>query len=371
MSDPRRTLSDAERRDWLRLIRTENVGPITFYQLLRRFGSAAAALDALPDLARRGGRKAPARIASISDVEAELERAAKLGARLIARGEPGYPSALAAIDDAPPLLFVRGRAEALTRRMVAIVGARNASANGVRFARQLATDLGKAGLLVISGLARGIDTGAHVGGLASGTVAVMAGGVDVIYPPENEGLYREILKDGAVVSEMPPGLSPQARHFPRRNRIVSGMSVGVVVVEAALNSGSLITARLALEQGRDVFAVPGSPFDPRARGTNGLIRQGATLTESAEDVLAGLGHAAQPLEAAPPRLPERDLAEALPDKEVDSARSRVLEKLGASPVPVDEIVRQCQLAPSVVLTVLLELELAGRLTRHPGNQVSG
>jgi DNA processing protein len=363
-------ISDSERRDRLRLIRTDNVGPVTYFQLLNHFGSASAALQALPDLARRGGRARPPRIPSIADAEAEIAAAAKHGARLISWGEPSYPATLAAISDAPPILYVLGRGELLLQRSVAIVGARNASANGVRFARQLASDLGSAGLVVVSGLARGIDTAAHQGALATGTVAVMAGGVDVVYPPQNDNLHAEVAERGVVVSEMPPGLEPQARHFPRRNRIVSGLSVGVVVVEASPKSGSLITARLAGEQGREVFAVPGSPLDPRARGTNDLIRQGATLTEGAADVLAVLGGMLAP---QPPEIPSGSAPPAVSEDEalLLTARQLVIEKLGPAPVPVDEIIRQCQLPPAVVLTILLELELAGRLTRHPGNQVSG
>lgn len=369
MSRSGTTLSDTERRDCLRLIRTENVGPVTYFQLVERFGSATAALEALPDLARRGGRMKPPRIRSVAEADAEIAAGARLGARLIVCGEPDYPQGLAAISDAPPVLFVRGRGEVPRQRAIAIVGARNASANGVRFARQLAADLGRAGLTVVSGLARGIDTAAHQGALETGTVAVMAGGVDIVYPPENDRLYAEILERGAIVSEMPPGLEPQARHFPRRNRIVSGMSVGVVVVEASPKSGSLITARLAGEQGREVFAVPGSPLDPRARGTNDLIRQGATLTEGAADVLDALGHAPGDTAFATPEQPETPAFP--PEAELLTTRQRVIEKLGPTPVPVDEIIRQCQLAPATVLTILLELELAGRLTRHPGNQVSG
>jgi DNA processing protein len=371
VSAPGVTLSAAERRDRLRLIRTDHVGPITFFQLLERFGSAGAALAALPDLARRGGRANPPRIPTVAAADSEIEAAAKCDARLIAWGEAAYPAMLAATADAPPILFVRGRADLLAQRAVAVVGARNASANGVRFARQLAAELGAAGLVVVSGLARGIDAAAHQGALSTGTIAVMAGGVDVVYPPENDGLYAEIVEQGVVISEMPPGLQPQARHFPRRNRIVSGTSIGVVVVEASPKSGSLITARIAGEQGREVFAVPGSPLDPRARGTNDLIRQGATLTEGAADVLASLGGLAATHEP-PPAL---EIGPPIPAK-IDetgllTARQCVTEKLGPTPVPVDEIIRQCQVAPAIVLTILLELELAGRLTRHPGNQVSG
>jgi len=360
----RRPLSDVERLDWLRLIRSDNVGPVIFGQLLARFGSAAEALAALPELAKRGGRKS-FRVCPRDVAEAEFEKLTAVKAQLLARCEPDYPSALAAVEDSPPLLAVRGRMDILNRRSVAVVGARNASANGIRFARQLATDLGAAGLLVVSGLARGIDAAAHRGALSTGTVAVLAGGVDVVYPAENTALYDEIVAQGAVISEMPPGLQPQARHFPQRNRIVAGMSLGAVVVEAALKSGSLITARLAGEYGRDVFAVPGSPLDPRARGSNDLLRQGATLTESAEDVVHALG---TPAAATPPTIPK--LSPQPADSDIESALKQVLEKLGPSPTPVDEIIRQCHVPPSVVHMALLELELAGRLARHPGNTVS-
>lgn len=363
-------MSDVERRDRLRLIRADNVGPVTYFQLVTHFGSAAAALEALPDLARRGGRARPPRIPSIAEAEAEIAAATKRGAKLITAGEPSYPAILAAVSDAPPILYLLGRGELLLQRCVAVVGARNASGNGIRFARQLANELGSAGLTIVSGLARGIDTAAHQGALTTGTIAVMAGGVDVIYPPENDRLHAEIADRGAIVSEMPPGLEPQARHFPRRNRIVSGLSLGVVVVEASPKSGSLITARLAGEQGREVFAVPGSPFDPRARGTNNLIREGATLTEGAADVLAVL--CGMPVPPAP-ESPGGTAAPAVLADEASllTARQLVIEKLGPAPVPVDEIIRQCQLPAALVLTILLELELAGRLTRHAGNQVSG
>lgn len=362
-------LTHAERRDWLRLIRTDKVGPVTFLQLIQRFGSARAALDALPDLARRAGGKA-FRPCPPDTADAELARLAKLGARLIGRCEPDYPPALAALDDAPPLLAVRGRAELLTTPAIAVVGARNASANGLRFAQQLAGDLGQAGFTVVSGLARGIDAAAHRGALATGTVAAMAGGVDTVYPPENEPLYQDIIAEGVAVSEMPVGLAPQARHFPQRNRIVSGISLGVVVVEAALRSGSLITARLAAEQGREVLAVPGSPLDPRARGSNDLIRNGAALVEGVEDVIAALG---QPREGAPaPRGMALETSGSPPqttDSEIESALPRILEKLAPTPTPVDELIRRCHLPPAVVLMALLELELAGRVSRQPGNLV--
>lgn len=367
-----RVLGRAERLDWLRLIRTENVGPITFRHLLNRFGSAAAALAALPELSRRGGRLGGLAIASKAQAEAELEALERVEARLVALGEPDYPVGLATIEDAPPLLSVRGNAVLLTGRIVAIVGARNASANGVRLARQLALDLGAAGLIVASGLARGIDTGAHQGALAAGTIAVMAGGVDVVYPQENTALYEQIVAQGAAISELPPGVSPQARHFPRRNRLISGLALGVVVVEASPRSGSLITARYALEQGREVFAVPGSPLDPRARGTNHLIRQGATLTEGAADIVPVINAqlARRPF-AEPAGLPLSPPEPTPPSEpEIARARDQVAEKLGPTPTPVDEIIRQCQLSPAAVQTCLLELELAGRLVRHPGNQVA-
>ncbi|HEX9702366.1 MAG TPA: DNA-processing protein DprA, partial [Rhodospirillales bacterium] len=295
----RSTLSDAEKLAWLRLIRTDNVGPITFRRLLERFGSAARALDALPDLARRGGRAQGLKPRAKAEAEAEIEAVRACGARLLAWGEPDYPPLLAHVEDAPPLLSVLGHAGLLNKKAIAVVGARNASINGCRFAERLARDCGQGGLLVVSGMARGIDAAAHKGGLATGTLAVLGGGIDVIYPKENADLYRRIVGEGVLVSEVAPGTQPQARHFPRRNRLISGVSRGVVVVEASPRSGSLITARMALEQGRDVFAVPGAAMDPRARGTNHLIRQGAILTESAEDVLSAFN------ESPAPRLADR------------------------------------------------------------------
>ncbi len=371
MDEGKRQLSAAERFDWLRLIRSENVGPRTFSRLLDRFGSAGAALAALPDLARKGGARRPIRICPKPDAEREMQATERLGARLLAVAEPGYPAWLAALDDAPPLLCVLGNPSVLGKPMIAMVGARNASLNGRNFARRMAADLGRAGYVVASGMARGIDTAAHQGALASGTVAVLAGGVDVVYPPENEPLWREIAEAGAVVSEMPVGTQPQASYFPRRNRIISGLSLGVVVVEANARSGSLITARFAADQGRDVFAVPGSPMDPRAAGPNDLIRNGATLTESVTDVTDVLGDLLRRPLAEGKRADFRALEPAAPDEsELDRARVRVVEALGPAPVMVDEIIRQCQLSPSMVSWVLLEVELAGRLERHPGNRVS-
>ncbi|HEX9790367.1 MAG TPA: DNA-processing protein DprA [Kiloniellales bacterium] len=366
-----RILSQAERLAWLRLIRTENVGPITFRQLLRRFGSAGAALDALPDLARRGGRARPIRICPAAAARDEIGAIEALDARLLTLFEPDYPPALAALDDAPPVITCFGHPHLLQRHAVAMVGARNASANGCRLARLIAAELGTNGLLVVSGMARGIDAAAHQGALDTGTVAVVAGGIDVIYPEENAALYGEIKARGVVLSEMPVGTVPQARHFPRRNRLISGIAMGTLVVEAAPRSGSLITARCALDQGREVFAVPGSPLDPRARGCNDLIRQGAVLVESAADVLKTLAPSLR-VTASEPKMADFQGAEPIPieESEVAKGRGAVEELLSPTPAAVDEVIRQCQVSAAIVHVVLLELELAGRLERHPGNRVS-
>jgi DNA processing protein len=366
---PRSGLSDAERLDWLRLIRSENVGAVTFNALLRRYGHASVAIEALPELARKGGKRA-IKVCPRADAEREIEATAKAGARFVASIEPGYPPGVLAIHDAPPLLTYLGTLAlgADPGRIVSIVGARNASGVGARFARQLAAELGQANLVVASGLARGIDAAAHTGAASTGTIAVLAGGVDVCYPEENRALYEQLKTQGLILSEMPVGTEPQATHFPRRNRLISGLGVGVVVVEAALHSGSLITARMALEQSREVFAVPGSPLDPRCRGTNNLLREGATLTESAEDVtraMRGIRTLSDP--AGPSYTAD---GEPPGEAELGRARSQVIDLLGPSPLPVDEVVRQCRLTPATVLTILLELELAGRLQRHPGNRVS-
>ncbi|MEQ8196386.1 MAG: DNA-processing protein DprA [Rhodospirillales bacterium] len=370
----KRPLNAGERCAWLRLIRTEHVGPMTFRRLLGRFGSAEAALAALPGLARRGsGSKAP-KIYPPEKAEAEIEALEALGAALIARCEPGYPPLLAAIEDAPPLISVLGDPTLLERpagTTIAVVGARNASLNGRRLARDIAAGLGRAGQLVVSGMARGIDAAAHEGALATGTVGVLAGGVDHVYPKENAALFAEVRETGALISEMPPGTVPQAQHFPRRNRLISGMAQGVVVIEAGQRSGSLITARMALEQGRDVFAVPGSPLDPRNRGSNDLLRQGAILTESADDVLGALGPLDPALREAKQDTDIIDDFAAMPEPgEAERAQAAVLECLGPAPVKVDEIIRSCHLSAPAVSAVLLELELAGRLERHPGQQVS-
>lgn len=364
-------LDDRARLAWLRLSRSENVGPIGFRQLVAHFGTAEAALERLPELAWRRGRGRRITVCPADEARRELDAIAARGARLVARCEPSYPEALRAIEDAPPVLTLRGAADPNTRPSVGIVGSRNASANGVRMARQLSEALSGAGYLVVSGLARGIDRAAHEGALTGGTTAVCAGGIDVVYPPEHKDLHGAIAERGLLVSEQPCGTRPQARHFPRRNRLISGLSLGVIVVEAAPRSGSLITARMALEQGRELMAVPGAPLDPRARGCNGLIKQGALLVECADDVIAALspmvGRSSIAEEATEPPGPPPRAQEPAPA----CAPPRPLEQLlGPSPVAVDELVRQSGLTPQLVTMTLVELELAGRLTRHAGNRVS-
>jgi DNA processing protein len=350
----------------LRLIRSENIGPITYFQLIARFGSAAAALEAIPDLAARGGGRVP-RLASRAAIEREIAEVAAIGGRYLFLGQGLYPPLLAELETAPPALIVKGHPSLLDRPAVAIVGARNASAAACRFARTLARALGEAGIAIVSGLARGIDSAAHDGSLETGTIAVVAGGVDIVYPPENEARQRAIGERGLIVSEQPPGVEPRSRHFPSRNRIIAGLAHGTVVVEAAPRSGSLITARFAAEAGREVMAVPGSPLDPRAQGCNQLIREGATLIQSADDVLEAIS----PSRIRPFRQPERDYGEPQVPAEADDAqRESVAALLNTTPVPVDELVRQSALAPAIVQTVLLELELAGRLERHAGGRVS-
>ncbi|MGE0421667.1 MAG: DNA-processing protein DprA [Reyranellaceae bacterium] len=365
-----------ERLARIRLARTARVGPVTFHEMLGHYGSATAALDALPELARTA--RLDTRAAAAASVQREAAALAERGGRFLVIGDDDYPASLAAIPDAPPVLSVIGDPALLARPAVAVVGARNASVNGRRLAARFAAELGQAGQVIASGLARGVDAAAHEAALPTGTVAVLAGGVDVIYPPEHADLYRAIAGHGAIVSEAPLGTRPQARHFPRRNRIVSGLSAGVLVVEAALQSGSLITARQAAEQGREVFAVPGSPLDPRARGTNRLIRDGAHLVEESADVLAHLAvaPAPTPLQWQPIRAPVAAVKHA--PQPVDMKRQEppnpwresVIACLGPAPTPVDEVVRRCHVSPADVAALLLELELAGRLERHRGNSVS-
>ncbi len=362
-------LTDEQRLDWLRLIRSQNVGPRTFRALINHFGGARGALEALPGLARRGGGSAAPQIYSRDEAEREIVASRKLGVSFVAVGEADYPRRLQMIDDAPPLIAIRGRAAVLAMPQVAIVGSRNASAAGAKITQRLAHGLCDAGFAVVSGLARGIDAAAHRASLASGTVAVLAGGQDRVYPPEHLDLLDAILPAGLALTEMPLGWEPRARDFPRRNRLISGLSLGVVIVEAAKRSGSLITARLALEQGREVFAVPGSPLDPRAEGTNSLIKQGATPVTEVADIIAVL----QPIMGLelPAREPEEEEME--PIQNVDPApdeRTRIVALLSPTPVSIDDLIRLSRSSPRVVRIVLLELEIAGRLERHGGGLVS-
>ncbi|MEQ1929506.1 MAG: DNA-processing protein DprA [Parvularculaceae bacterium] len=366
---PAAALSAAERLDWLQLIRTETIGPVTFFRLLARFGSAAAALRALPSLARSAGRASMLKPFDRADAEAELDRARALGARLIGAGEPHYPKMLKPVCDRPPLIYVRGHDALFEKPAVAVIGARNASAAGRKMARNLAEGLGRAGVVVVSGLARGIDSAAHEASLASGTIAVVAGGADVVYPPENAGLMHDIAERGLVFSERAPGSEPTARDFPRRNRLISGLSRGVVVVEAAAKSGTLITARFALEQGREVFAVPGSPLDPRCQGANSLLRQGAILVETAEDILSVL--AEQNRGAHEGKGPEDFGETGEPNGALlREVREAVREQLSFTPMHRDEILREVGALPGLVADALLELVLSGEAEEHSGGRFS-
>lgn len=363
-------LAHRELISWIRLARSGGVGTKTFRAVLKRFATASEAIEHLGDLGLRRG------ITPLPAAEAEREHAAavRAGLRYVTWADKEYPAPLKAIEDAPPLLLVRGQVDVLGLPMVGVVGARNATVNGRKMARILARDLAAAGVCVISGLARGVDGAAHEGALeAPGgkTVAVLAGGTDVIYPPEHEKLHARIAETGAVISEMPPGTEPQAALFPRRNRIISGASVGVVVVEATLRSGSLITARIAADQGRDVFAVPGSPLDPRAAGPNTLIRDGATLVQSVDDILSEIpvkSVSASEIYLSNPNAPQDIETKAEIDQ--GTLRSEIEQVLSTAPLAVDELVRQCQVSAAVVATVLMELEVAGRIERLPGNRVA-
>ncbi|TVV72525.1 DNA-processing protein DprA [Sphingomonas solaris] len=358
-------LQEEERIAHLRLIRTPRIGPVTCAHLLARFGTARRALEAVPDMARRGGGAAP-ELATEALARAELVAVARLGARHLFRGQGLYPRLLAEVDGAPAVLIAKGRLDLLERPSIAMVGARNASAAAIRFARGLAAQLGQRGFVVASGLARGIDTAAHGGALEAGTIAVVAGGIDVVYPPENAALQQAIGERGLVLAEHPPGIGPRARHFPSRNRIIAGLALGTVVVEAAPKSGSLITARCAADYGREVMAVPGSPLDARAQGCNLLIREGAILIQNAADVAEAVGRIGGGVAAdtaayrtAPPAA-DASVAD----------RTRLTGLLGPVAVPVDELIRLSGLPPAIVQTVLLELELAGRLERHAGGRAS-
>ena len=370
--------SHLELFDWLRLIRSENVGPIAFYRLLEKFGSASQALKSLSEDTKKIPSLRTIKIAPKKDIEDELQAIEKNSAQLITRGDAAYPRTLESLPDAPPVLSVLGDIDLLSEQSIAIVGARNASLNGKKFAYNLARELGKEKYIIVSGLARGIDTQAHTGAIKSyKTIAVVAGGANIIYPSENKSLYERIASEGAIVSETAWGLQPQAKHFPRRNRLVSALSKGVVVVEAALKSGSLITARFALEQGRDVFAVPGSPLGPRCRGTNNLLRNGAVVTEGITDILENLPSFERPSTRTPLKntfnFDSVQIAQpATPDTEHPTSNllNNVIENLSYSAIGVDELIRQCQTSPQEVLNILSELELEGKVERHANNKVS-
>ncbi len=363
----------------LRLARTEGVGPITYRRLLARHADVNEALDALPDLARLGGRDGSVAVVPAREAIREMQALQRLGGRMVFLGDKHYPALLALLPDAPPVLSVLGDPAVLQARAVGVVGARNASVNGQRMAEALAAELAGAGLAVVSGMARGIDASAHIGALQRGrTVAAIAGGVDLPYPPEHADLQARIAEHGAVVSEAPLGTAPQSRHFPRRNRIIAGLSLGVVVVEAALRSGSLITARLAQEANREIFAVPGSPLDPRSHGTNDLIRQGAHLTEGAADVLANLPD--HPDREGLARVPEfaRQVGQGMteppatppgPEQDLGQVRAELLRLLGPSPTGIDDAIRRSQFSAAAIMAALVQLELGLRIEILPGNRV--
>ena len=349
----------------LRLIRTPTIGPVTYRQLLARFGSADRAIEALPDLAARGGGKPP-RIAEAGAVEREIAQVEKLGARYLFIDDADYPPLLAELDNAPAVMTIRGNTGLFARTSVAMVGARNASAAACRFARGLAVELGREGVVVVSGLARGLDTAAHQGSLATGTIGVVASGIDIAFPHENRGLQDQVAEQGLLIAEQPPGSEPLARNFPHRNRVIAGLSTGTVVVEAAPRSGSLITARLAAEAGRDVMAVPGSPLEPRAQGCNLLIREGAILVQSAADILETI----RPIDPRMVRAPASPFDGTAPAEPDAADRRKLTGLLGPVPVAIDELIRQSGLPPATVALILLELELAGRIERHAGARVS-
>ena len=364
-------LSEQEKLDWLRLYRTENIGPITFYKLLERYGDAEKALLALPELGKKGGRKKPLTAPAMQAIEAEYEALKKVGGDIVTASCPEYPMALSAIDDAPPVLSYLGDITLANKSCIALVGARNASINGRKFAEKIAHDLGARGQIVASGLARGIDTAAHKGALETGTIAVVAGGIDIVYPQENTELFHQIREKGLILAESPWGQEPVARLFPRRNRIVSGLSAAVIIVEATLKSGSLITARMAGEQGRDVMAVPSHPLDPRGQGPNHLIREGATLIRNADDVIEIInnfsGNGLRDVLSTPQNFSINPVSN--DDDVTEKTIEDIAEQLSFSAITVDELLRSCQLSISALQMILLELELAGRIERLPGNRV--
>ncbi len=364
-------LTDRQRVAWLRLWRTDNVGPVTFRQLINHFGSAEAALDALPDMAARGGASRKQNIPTRAEIETELARMLKMGARLVAMGEPDFPVMLRRTDDSPPIVSFIGDPAVFSLPAVSVVGSRNASLAGVRFTRKLSGEIGAEGYSIVSGLARGIDTAAHEAALGTGTIAALAGGLDHPYPPENLELFKAIPdRGGAVITEMPLGWGPRARDFPRRNRIIAALGLGLLVVEAAQRSGSLISARLANELGRIVFAVPGSPLDPRCEGTNNLIKNGATLVTNSRDVLDALAPLSRKPMAWLPSMEEPPRNELEQPEASESERRTIVDALGPTPVAVDELIAFTGAKPAQVYLVLLELDLAGRLQRHSGGTVS-
>ncbi len=374
MRIPQTSLANDNLADLLRLIRSENIGPVTFFQLIKRFGTAKAALAAIPDLAQRGGKR-QINICSSDIIEKEINNTHKLGAKFVVYGQKEYPELLHYLHDAPPVLSILGNVHLLNNKpIMGMVGARNASASGCAFARKIAHELGEQGYIVASGLARGIDAYAHSGALTTGTIASIAGGIDNVYPPENAKLRAQIIELGVIISENPFGSTPLARHFPARNRIISGVSRGILVVEASPKSGSLITAEFALEQGREVFAVPGSPLDPRAQGCNKLIKQGAVLVQSIHDIMDGLSTNFSLADSDNGQFYAANLAtiseNAISEADIIKAHKLIDEKLGASPVSIDELQSQTDLSISLIMSCLLEKEIAGTVQRHLGNKIS-
>ena len=364
------TISDTTLTAYLQLARTEGIGPINFQRLMMVYADPTKALASLPDLARSGGRKKPLKPASKAAIEKEIAASREYGGQYLVRGEAGYPAPLAAIPDAPPVLAAFGHLHLLEKSAIAIVGARNASAAAARITQNMASGLAQRGLIVVSGLARGIDGVAHKHALASGTIAVIANGIDHYYPPENRDLQEQIGEQGLILCENPPGTTPQPRLFPRRNRIISGLSLGVIVIEAARRSGSLITARMAGEQGREVLSVPGSPLDARCLGSNNLIREGAHLVETPEDVLAVIDPLRAQLQSRPQEMPRPTVGATPPPEVSESERRDICGLLGAVPVMVDDLVEQSQLSVPAVHLILLELALAERLVQEPGGKIS-
>ena len=369
MGTHRPRLSEKEKRDWLRLIRSENIGPITFHNILRYYGSAGKAIEAIPSMAKRSGTRRNIKLAGKDVADREWSALRKAGAELIAWGEPGYPLRLMQLDDAPPLLAARGDSEIADTAGIAIVGARNASAIAQRFTRDIAAELCRHGFTIVSGLARGIDKAAHDGALSADgkTIAFIGTGIDIVFPPENAALHAQMAERGLIMAEMPFGTPALAQNFPRRNRLISGASLGVLVIEAALKSGSLITARMAAEQGREVMAVPGSPLDPRCHGSNDLIRQGATLVERVDDILAVVAPQAVPAPAMPP---ESSPPAAASEDDLGRAHGELDRLLSPTPVQIDDLIRLSGLSSALVHMALTEKELVGRLLRHPGGKVS-